>query len=216
MPTDDAYFAWRCDDDCKGPVTIRIRGDDFDGTAFADWSDSSTTLAPSFLPAMRPEETSVFTFSLYSSTRIDGDDFGIGVFDSKFSLFAPTPTTKTVTQTQTVTTTSEHTMTQAAETSEIPTQALDEGEDEGTDDSERGTGGLSTGGKAGIGVGVAVGAILLAAGAFLVVRRRKRVETATIREIPATSAVNLPGPGPGLASNQANTAASGPTYEMRG
>lgn len=216
MPTDDAYFAWRCDDDCKGPITIRIRGDDFDGTAFADWSDSSTTLPPSFLPAMRPEETSVLTFSLYSSTRIDSTDISNGVFNSKFSLFAPTPTTETVTQTQTVTTTSEDTMTQTAETSQIPSQGLNEQEDEGTDDSEADTGGLSTGGKAGIGVGVAVGAILLAAGAFLVVRRRKRMETRTIREIPATSAVNLPGPGPGLASNQANTAASGPTYEMRG
>ncbi len=217
MPTDDAYFAWRCDDDCEGPITIAIHGKDFDGTTTADWSDSSITLQPSFLPAMRPEETSAFSFSLYFSTRIDGDDYDIGFPNSKLSLFAPTPTTETITQTETVTTTSEHTISYTAETSQNPTPGAADGEeDEGTGNNEQGTGGLSTGGKAGVGVGVPVGAVLLAAGVFLVLRRRRRAETSTIREIPATSAVNLPGPGSGFATDQANTVVSGQRHEMRG
>jgi len=210
MPTDDAYFAWTCVDDCKGPVTIAIHGKDFDGTATADWSDSSTTLQPKFLPAMRPDETSVFSFSVYSITTIDNEEYDFGIFNSKFSLFAPTPTTETITRTETVTPTSDYT---TAEPSQIPTPAATEEEGEGADNDDQGTGGLSTGGKAGIGVGVPVGALLLAAGAFLVFRRRKRAETTTIREIPATSAVNLPGSG--LASNQADTVTPEQRYELR-
>lgn len=211
MPTDDTYFAWRCLDDCEGPITIAIHGEDFDGTTTADWSDSSITLQPSFLPAMRPEETSAFSFTLYSSAEIDGDEYSIGFIGSKFSLFAPTPTTETITQTETVTTTSEHTISYTAETSQSPTPGADGEEGEGTDDNAQGTGGLSTGGKAGIGVGVPVGAVLCAAGVFLVFSRRKRAETTTIREIPATSAMNPPDPGlgSGFASNQANTGATG-------
>lgn len=215
MPTDDAYFAWKCDE-CEGPITIEIHGKDFGGTTTADWSDSSTTLPPSFLPAMRPDETSVFTFSLYSVITSDPVIYSTGTFGNKFSLFAPTPTTETVTHTETITPTSQHTTSHTAETSQSPTPGAAEEEDKGTDDNEREPGGLSTGGKAGIGVGVAVGALLLAAGAFIVFRRRKRAETTTIREIPATSAVNLPGPGPGLASNQADTVASGQRYEIGG
>lgn len=215
MPTDDAYFAWKCFN-CKGPITIAIHGKDFDGTTTADWSDSSTTLPPSFLPAMRPDETSVFTFSMYSTTKMDSFKYSVGDFDFEFSLFAPTPTTETITQTEMVTTTSDHTTRSTAETSQSHTPGAAEEEAEGTDNDEQGTGGLSTGGKAGVGVGVTVGALLLAAGAFIVFRRRKRAETTTIREIPATSAVNLPGPVSGLASNQANTVASGQRHEMGG
>ncbi|BCS27004.1 uncharacterized protein APUU_60052A [Aspergillus puulaauensis] len=215
MPTDDAYFAWKCFN-CKGPITIAIHGKDFHGTTTADWSDSSTTLPPSFLPAIRPHETAAFSFALYSTTKIDRNTLSLGDFGFEFSLFAPTPTTETFTLTETFTPTSEHTTSHTVETSQIPTPGAAEEEDDSADSDEQETGGLSTGGKAGIGVGVTVGALLLAAGAFLVFRRRKRAETTTIREIPATSAVNLPGPGPGLASNQANTVAPGQRYEIGG
>ncbi|KAL2829397.1 hypothetical protein BDW59DRAFT_158986 [Aspergillus cavernicola] len=175
LRTDDFTVVWSCNYDCEGPFTVQLSNPGASGSdnhpliTTVDAPDSSTTLPASFLPAMRPRETSVLDFAFYS--MISGDWSGITI--QGVSLIAPAPTTDTITQTQTVTATPPpRTITATAEHTPTPSATAEE-EEEGEEEIR--SGGLSTGAKAGIAVGVCAGVLLLAAGGFMLLRRRRKI-----------------------------------------
>ncbi|KAL3446063.1 hypothetical protein BJX65DRAFT_134403 [Aspergillus insuetus] len=154
---------------------------------------SSTVLPASFLPALRPGETSDIAVELHTGTP-DGPTFYM--FYTGVSLAAPLPTTVTVTETATkqvpttVTVTATGTVDSGSPTpSEEPGEeggfAIDE--DNGVDG---GSGGMSTGAKTGIGVGVSAGVLAIAAAGFWLLRRRRRDMEAR-HSIPV---IRAPGP----------------------
>jgi hypothetical protein len=138
--------------------------------------NSSTVLPATFLPALRPGETSDIAVDLY--TGIPGSSFY--VYQTGVSLFAPLPTAVTVTETATKQVPSIVTVTATGMAdSASPTPSEEPGEeggfatDEGNDDDD-GSGGMSAGAKAGIGVGVSAGVLAVAAAGFWLLRRRRR------------------------------------------
>lgn len=196
MPTDNFVVDWEYDGYLTGVATIKVyyydEEEDEEGYGVAsttvDWFQSSITLPPRFLPHVHPGSTSSIWLWAYTMTGSDPDEpSDYFSFYPDIELYASETSTPPATVT--------HTVTASRTDDSSTTQTEDPGPTSSTPDSDNGSesGGLSTGGKAGIGVGVSAGAILVAAGAFLLVRRRKRQEPKTIREIPATSATNLPG-----------------------
>jgi hypothetical protein len=129
--------------------------------------DSSTVLPASFLPAVRPGQTSEILVALGTRTYRGVNEPYVWKTFSDVSLFAPGPTTVTVTSTtQTpsfVTVTA--TPTDADREEDFPS-------DNGNDNGD--SGGLSSSAKAGIGVGVSGAVLLLAAGGFWVYKHRQR------------------------------------------
>lgn len=238
MPTDEFLVEWEYAGDLEGMITVEVyeyAGEEYEhaSTTSADWSDSSISLPSDFLPPVSPGSTSAVTVWAYSyAERSLFLDWGAEV-----SLWArgPTPTSTSVKTTTSTTTENSQTTRTSIETTDTTSTTTEHSDPARTsiektdttpisEDNDNGSAneGLTTGGKAGIGVGVSAGAILIAAGAFLLFRRRKRQEPKTIREIPAARAVNLPGPGPAPEMGPqppwklANTSSSGNSYELSG
>ncbi|KAL2830820.1 hypothetical protein BDW59DRAFT_158260 [Aspergillus cavernicola] len=140
--------------------------------------DSSTVLPPSFLPAVRPGETSDIDLSFFTGSPDNGVS---GIWHYDVALVAPIPTTETVTVTSTktprsVTVTASATLTGTAESSatdsETSATATSEADLESdADNNGGGGGGLSNGAKTGIGVGVSAGVLVLVAAGFFWFRR---------------------------------------------
>ncbi|KAJ0420284.1 hypothetical protein BJY00DRAFT_313224 [Aspergillus carlsbadensis] len=187
--------AWDYSIDYDGPISIQ-----FAVTNPASVSKTMTIqmpatysgfeIAPSVLPYVGPSETVLMHIWVYTTYVVSSQTISdySGVRD--LSITGPTSTPPTTVQ-QTVT---------VAPMPSSPTTSSDDSEPTetdlyyppmidgiiGEDDEEfmEDGGGLSTGAKAGIGAGVAVGAILLVVGAILFHRRRKlRTPPKTIREI---------------------------------
>jgi hypothetical protein len=138
---------------------------------------SSTTIPATFLPALRPGQTSVYTLHLYTT---DDEGNRVGTSATDVTLSAPVPTTVTFTRTliepgSVVTPTGNWGWSSGVVT-QTPAPILDVeglGMDSGVDGEEES--GLSTGTKAGIGIGVACGAVfLLVIGGVVVYRWRQR------------------------------------------
>ncbi|KAL4919582.1 hypothetical protein BDW62DRAFT_178690 [Aspergillus aurantiobrunneus] len=202
ISTDDFVVAWYLydayyDDD----LTIGLYSSNFqywDQIVFSTTvsaQDSSITLPATALPALHPDQTSILDLFIYT---MDGGTRE-GVYASSLSLYAPDMTTPTITTTVTTTATPTNTPT--------PTETPDEEEEE-EEEEDTTSSGLSAGAKAGIGVGVSAGVLLLAAGAFVLYRRRKSNEPPkTIREISGT--------GPTSAVFAPETGASGDEEKYR-
>ncbi|KAL3487829.1 hypothetical protein BJX62DRAFT_240663 [Aspergillus germanicus] len=188
-------------------------------------TDSTTVLPSNFLPALRPGDTSVIDFGLYTTDA--GGKWGVWYSDIVLVAPVATPTTAT----QTVTETSVFTVTASA-SAETPvptdTAGVDEelGPDPGVDentDSGSGSDGLSTGAKAGIGAGVGAGALLiLVAGGIWFVRRRRQMnkDWESVPVIPtgveAQGMITKSGMvSPGTAITTPSEAEHGARYEMR-
>ncbi|OJJ00871.1 hypothetical protein ASPVEDRAFT_71036 [Aspergillus versicolor CBS 583.65] len=194
-PTDNLWVEWEYDGHLTGVATIEVlyswpdedEEDYGTSTTSVDWSESSISLPPRFLPHVHPGSTSSIWLWAYTLTGSDTNYWSeYFTLHHDIALYASETSTPPLTVT--------HTLTPTQTDLPAPTSPTPDPESDSERDSE--SRGLSTGGKAGIGIGVSAGAILIAAGAFLLVRRRKRQEPKTIREIPATSATNLPGPAP--------------------
>jgi hypothetical protein len=142
---------------------------------------SSTTIPATFLPALHPGQTPVYTLHLYTT---DDDGNRIDTSATDVTLSAPVPTTVTYTRTliepgSVVTPTGGDVgVWSSGDVVQTPAPILDVeglGMDSETDGEEES--GLSTGTKAGIGIGVACGFVfLLAIGGVVVYRRRQRRE----------------------------------------
>ncbi|KAL4781775.1 hypothetical protein BJX76DRAFT_359628 [Aspergillus varians] len=183
---DDFIVEWYYNFDYDGVFTLELSPTD--ATAWSDYAfsttveatDSSTSLPASRLSTLASDYASVFDMRLY--TAVGGGPSWNGDWITQITLVVPSTATTTVTATSTATSTTstdEQTPTPTATTTETPE------EDDVTEDTR--TGGLSTGTKAGIGVGASAGGLLLiAAVVFLIFRRRKRNDPPkTIREISA-------------------------------
>ncbi|KAL3442448.1 hypothetical protein BJX65DRAFT_312762 [Aspergillus insuetus] len=189
-------------------------------------TESATVLPSNFLPALRPGDTSVIDFGLYTTDA--GGKWGVWYSDIVLMAPVATPTTAT----ETVTQTSVFTVTASASAtpseSETDTAGLDEElgpnpqVDENTDSSS-GSDGLSTGAKAGKGAGVGAGALLiLAAGGVWFFRRRRQAskDWESVPVIP--TGVDAQGMvtkssilSPGTAITTPSEAEHGASYEMR-
>ncbi|KAL3488056.1 hypothetical protein BJX62DRAFT_240421 [Aspergillus germanicus] len=137
---------------------------------------SSTTIPATFLPALHPGQTSDYTLHLYTT---DDEGNRIGTSATDVTLSAPVPTTVTFTRTLIEpgsVMTPMGGVWSSGVVAQTPAPILDVeglGMDSGADGEEED--GLSTGTKAGIGIGVAYGAVcLLAIGGVVVYRRRQR------------------------------------------
>lgn len=203
VPTNSLVVEWAYDGYLTGAATIGVfyypdeeDTDDYTTSrTTVDWSESSVTIPPSDLPHVDPGSTNSIWVDVFTITAGDGSDLlDYWTVSPYIALYAPeTHTPSTVTQTVTASPSTDPGPTPTGEGEGESEGGEGEGELGGDGDGDA-DGGLSAGGKAGVGVGVSAGAILVAAGAFLLVRRRKRQEPKTIREIPATSATNLHGP----------------------
>ncbi|KAL3456146.1 hypothetical protein BJX64DRAFT_271235 [Aspergillus heterothallicus] len=150
--------------------------------------DSSTVLPPSFLPAMRPGETSTIDFDIHD------ESFILTVYDRTLIAPTPDPTTQTVTVTtsgpvRSVTVTK---MVSATDAAPSATTTPEEDATEATD-TEGSSGGLSTGAKAGIGVGVSAGFLIIGAGVFLLLRYRRQKQEDTIPVIRPSESGTMAG-----------------------
>jgi hypothetical protein len=151
--------------------------------------DSSAVLPPKFLPALRPGETSDINVWFYTTDKVN--QIGYNITD--IALVAPTPTTETFILTPlewsryvTVTATSFLTAEASATDSKISASGSESGED------HNGGGGLSDGAKAGIGVGVSAGfLVIITAGGLLWFRhqRRRKEDRIPVISAPASDTV---------------------------
>ncbi|KAL2782371.1 hypothetical protein BJX66DRAFT_320897 [Aspergillus keveii] len=151
--------------------------------------DSSTVLPASFLPALRPRETSDISISLVATYQSTVTGFYVTIFHRDVLVFAPVPSTVTVTsikQTPSfVTVTATATDTDREEDSPTPAPGADHEEAISIDNDDGESGELSSGAKAGIGVGVSAGVLLVAAGGFWFFQRgRRRMEDGARSSIP--------------------------------
>jgi hypothetical protein len=194
-------------------------------------TESTTVLPSNFLPALRPGDTSVIDFGLYTTDA--GGQWGVWYSDIVLVAPVATPTTAT----QTVTETSFFTVTASASATpsesqsqtavQTDTAGLDEelgtNQDVGENTDSGGSDGLSTGAKAGIGAGVGAGALLiLVAGGIWVFRRRRQMnkDWESVPVIPtgveAQGMVIKSGMvSPGTAITTPSEAEHGARYEMR-
>ncbi|KAL4736973.1 hypothetical protein BDV11DRAFT_192746 [Aspergillus similis] len=169
-PTDAMTLHWTIDvDENIDLFALRIATSASAEPTYTDFNpigmDSSTVLPASFLPAVRPGQTSGIIVSLGTTEYRGVNEPFVWKTYSDVSLFAPGPTTVTVTST---------TQTPSFVTvTATPTDA-DREEDFPIDNGNGDSGGLSSGAKAGIGVGVSAAVLLLAAGGFWVYKHRQR------------------------------------------
>ncbi|KAL4745774.1 hypothetical protein BDW72DRAFT_198328 [Aspergillus terricola var. indicus] len=179
VPTDAFTLEWSYDFDYTGDFTVELLpmgatamdNSVFSTTVFA--LDGSTVLPGSVLPSMRPSQTAAFSVWVYTDDAYGG--YGTYVDQVLLKGVASATEAPTATVTHTVEVEATATAETAGEEGIVQTQRSDE------------DGGLSTGAKAGIGVGVAAGFLILVAMiGFLLYRRRRRPEnqpSKTIREI---------------------------------
>ncbi|KAL4937926.1 hypothetical protein BDV06DRAFT_202065 [Aspergillus oleicola] len=193
---DDFEVEWDYDDYYyEGDVTIELH--EFLETAdnYYHYSTTapmlywSTTIDEDVLPTLTAGESSVIDLWVYTT----GDDESKTGMIYSMTLLDSRQATVTVTHTATPTPTT--TTTRGAEFTPIQTYVS---HDETYYESEGG--GLSTGAKAGVGVGAGVGGLLLLVGGFFLFRRwqKQRETPKTIREIsaaenPSASAAFLTG-----------------------
>jgi hypothetical protein len=138
---------------------------------------SSTTVPATFLPALHPGQTSVYTLQFFT-TDSDGNSYGTSATD--ITLSGPVQTTVTHTRTLiepgAATPTGGGGWESSSVVVETPAPIFDpQGGAVGeTETDGEGETGLSTGAKAGIGIEVACAVLLLAVGGVVVYRRRQR------------------------------------------
>jgi hypothetical protein len=149
-------------------------------------------IAPSAMPFVNANATATMAIQVHTTHIETGDVYSDGtvVYDllvTEATSTTPTPTTDTDTLTVTPTPTSTSISDDDSESTEtepyyppIDGQLFGDNDKDSVEDG----GGLSSGAKAGIGAGVAVGTVLLVVGAILLHRRHKtRNPPKTIREI---------------------------------
>jgi hypothetical protein len=138
---------------------------------------SSTTIPATFLPALHPGQTSVYTLQFFT-TDSNGNSYGTSATD--ITLSGPVQTTVTHTRTLiepgAATPTGGGGWESSGVVAETPAPIFDpQGGAVGeTETDGEGETGLSTGAKTGIGIGVACGAVFLAIGGVVVYRWRRR------------------------------------------
>ncbi|CEN59843.1 hypothetical protein ASPCAL02284 [Aspergillus calidoustus] len=175
IPTDDFVMKW--------PYSVLFNDDIIIGMAPATTTQftnmtrvyalySSTTVPATFLPALHPGQTSVYTLQFFT-TDSDGNSYGTSATDITLSG----PVQMTVTHTRTlIDADGGGGWESSGVVVETPAPIFDPqggvvGETETDGEGETG---LLTGAKAGIGIGVACAVLLLAVGGVVVYRRRQR------------------------------------------
>ncbi|KAL4966431.1 uncharacterized protein BDV14DRAFT_171098 [Aspergillus stella-maris] len=172
--------------DYEGDVTIELHEIDPTGDSYNVFSttvpatEEYTYLPERALPSLEAGVTTVLDLWVYT---MSDDGWAWGSIVTGISMYDTRPATVTFTTTLSETTT--HAISTTAHWSGATPMATASPTDDAVDITS--DNGLSTGAKAGIGVGAAIGALILLAAAFFFFRRwqKQRAPPKTIREISA-------------------------------